>query len=93
MRLVQVRDGVLEVRWTWLPYWLAVNPKLKSEIEREMRDAVLLGGVTAEDSDLDGLHIFVRDRLSGLFPAFKGLRDYLDALKAVDEPREASHGG
>lgn len=86
MRLVQVRDGVLEVRWTWLPYWLAVNPKLKSEVEREMRDAVLLGGVTAEEADLDGLHVFVRDRLQTLFPTFQGLALYLDAVTSVKEP-------
>ena len=86
MRLVQIRDEALEVRWTWLPYWLAVNPKLKAEVEREMRDAVLLGGVTTSPEDLDGLHSFVRDRLCRLFPAFPGLSQYLDALRAVEEP-------
>jgi hypothetical protein len=89
MRLVQLRDGALEIRWTWLPYWLAVNPKLKTLVEREMRDAALLGGVTTSEADLDGLHDFVLRRLSALFPAFPGLREHLDGLRLVKEPGEA----
>lgn len=86
MRLVQIRDGHLEVRWTWLPYWLAVNPKLKTEVERGMRDAVLLGGVTTSEDDLDALHSYVVDRFSALFPVFEGLGRYLDALRGIPEP-------
>lgn len=89
MRLVQMRDGALEIRWTWLPYWLAVNPKLKTTVERELRDAVLLGGVTTSPADLDGCHDFVARRLSALFPAFPGLREHLDGLRLVLEPTEA----
>lgn len=85
MRLVQVRDGVLEIRWTWLPYWLAVNPKLKSELERQMRDAVVLGGVTSSEADLDALHEFVCERLGSLFPSFGGLPSYLAGIQAVEE--------
>lgn len=89
MRLVQLRDGALEIRWTWLPYWLAVNPRLKQTVEREMRDASLLCGVTTSPADLDGLHAFVARRLQELFPAFPGLRAFLDAIRAVEEPTEA----
>lgn len=90
MRLVQVRDGVLEIRWTWLPYWLAVNPKMKSDVEREMRDAVLLNGVTPSDEDLDALHDFVRARFERTFPAFQGLGAYLQAISQVEEPDRVS---
>lgn len=90
MRLVQLRDGALEIRWTWLPYWLAVNPKLKLLVEREMRDACLLGGVTTSDADLDALHEFVVQRLGALFPAFVGLQAYLSGLKVVEEPPSAA---
>jgi hypothetical protein len=86
VRLVQVRDGVLEIRWTWLPFWLAANPKLKTQVEREMRDAVLLGGVTASDADLDALHDFVVRRLQAVFSAFPGLAAYLDGIRDVEEP-------
>jgi len=90
VRLVQMRDGALEIRWTWLPYWLAVNPKLKLLVEREMRDACLLGGVTTSERDLDALHDFVVRRLGALFPAFKGLDWYLNSLKGVEEPPRAA---
>ena len=86
MRLVQFQEGMLEIRWTWLPYWLAVNPKLKLEVEREMKDAVLLNGLTPSDEDLDALHTYVRDRFTKTFPAFPGLGAYLDAITLVEEP-------
>jgi len=90
MRLVQIRDGALEIRWTWLPYWLAVNPALKTTLEREMRDNVLLGGVTTSEADLDALHRFVMRRLGALFPAFPGLEGYLDGLQGITEPPGAT---
>ena len=90
MRLVQIRDGALEIRWTWLPYWIAINPKLKTEIERELHDSVLLCGVSTSESDLDAMHDFVRERLVRLFSAFSGLDGYLDALKLIHEPPRAS---
>lgn len=84
MRLVQLRGGVLEIRWTWLPFWLAVNPKLKADLEREMRDAVLMCGVTTKDEDLDRLHDWAVKRLGAWFP-FPGIALYLDAIKNVEE--------
>ena len=86
MRLVQIRGGQLELRWTWLPYWLAVNPKMKSELERELRDAVLLGGVTTSEKDLDALHAFARRRIEKTFPGFPGIGAYLDGLLQLEEP-------
>ena len=90
MRLVHLRDGALEIRWTWLPYWLAMNPKLKLVIEREMRDACLLQGMTTAEADLDDLHSFVVRRLRSLFPAFVGLETYLDAIQSIQEPPRAA---
>jgi len=90
MRLVQIRDGALEIRWTWLPYWLAVNPRLKTELERELRDAVLLQGVTTADHDLEAMHEWVLVRLQALFPAFPGLKDYLAGLQNLREPTGAA---
>lgn len=91
MRLIHLRDGALELRWTWLPYWLAVNPKLKTLVERELHDAVLLCGVTTSVADLDAMHDWVRERLCGLFPDFPGLREHLDGLRHISEPHSASY--
>lgn len=85
MRLVQERDGVLEITWTWLPFWLAVNPKLKEQVEREMKDSCLMGGVTNSEEDMNGLHDFIASRLQELFPSHPGLDKYLDGLKHVTE--------
>lgn len=90
MRLVQIRDGALEIRWTWLPYWLAVNPRLKTELERELHDAVLLCGVTTAAHDLDAMHEWVIRRLQLLFPAFPGLQAYLDGITQLQEPTRAA---
>lgn len=83
MRLVHERDGVIEVRWTWLPFWLATNPKLKEDLERELRDYGLINGITNSDSDLDVLHDFIVKRLQQHFP-FTGLSTFLDSLRHVE---------
>lgn len=90
MRLVHFRDGALEIRWTWLPYWLAVNPALKTRVETELRDAVLLCGVTTSPADLDAMHDWVCARLCALFPAFEGLGEYLGGLRHVIEPHSTA---
>ena len=83
MRLVQDNEGVLEVSWMWLPFWLAVHPHMKNELERDMREAGLLNRITNAEEDMDAMHVFVRDRLQELFPHIEGLAEYLDGMKYV----------
>lgn len=85
MRLVQFREGMLEIRWTWMPYWLAVNPKLVSSVEVDLADVVVINGLTNSEDDLQRMHVFVVKRLCKLFKGFKGLDTYLDALGGVEE--------
>lgn len=84
MRIIHMHEGRLEIRWTWLPLWLASNPKLKSEVERQIRDACLVNGMTTSDSDLDALHRHAIKILTRTFP-IPGLGRYLSAIKEVDE--------
>lgn len=86
MKTVMIRDGVLEIRWTWLPFWLATNPKLKTHLETEIKDLVALNGLTGSEEDLRSLHDHVIKRLQTLFPSHTGLNEYLDGLKYVHEP-------
>ena len=86
MRLVQDNHGSLEITWTWLPFWLATNPMLKEQVERELRDGTLVGGVTNSTEDMDAMHNYVVRRLQELFPSHDGLAEYLDGLKYVREP-------
>lgn len=83
MRLVELVDGAFEVRWTWLPLWIATNPKLKVGLETELRTIVALNGVTDSEADLDALHRHVVVRLQEMFP-FKGLDRFLDGLRDVE---------
>jgi len=86
MKLVYVHGGVLSIRWAWLPCWLALNPKTKHEVARELQDRVLLCGITTADEDVAALERWVRRRFQSLFP-FDGLEGYLAALEQV-RPRE-----
>lgn len=84
MRLVTVFEGVPELRWTWLPYWMAQSPKLKQDVERVIQDAVLLNSVRLDEDGLDRLSRFVLKQLCVRFP-IPGLRSYLMALDALPE--------
>ncbi len=82
MRIVRINEGRLEIRWTWLPYWLASAPSLVRETETSMKDAIVMNGVTPDD--LDGLHDYVISRISARFPGFN-LKPVLEALSHVPE--------
>jgi hypothetical protein len=85
VRLVEIIDGALELRWTWLPYWLATNGRLKKELDEEVRDAALLNAMLASPEHLNGLHAFVCRRIQARFPQMHGLGEALSALAAVDD--------
>lgn len=84
MRFVELIDGAFEVRWTWLPFWLATNPKLKTSLEGELQTIIALSGLTDSDADLDTLHNHVVRRLQELSPGMKGLDQFLHGLRTVD---------
>lgn len=84
MRFVELIDGAFEVRWMWLPFWLATNPKLKQSLEGEMKALVALNGITDSEEDLEQMHKHVVRRLKELFPDVTGLDVYLDGLRNVN---------
>lgn len=84
MRIVELIDGAFELRWTWLPFWLATNPKLKHVLEGELKALVALNGVTASEADLEAMHRHVLVRLKTMFPDVTGLDAYLDGLRGVE---------
>ena len=85
MRLVVVVDGAPELRWTWLPYWLAQSPALKRDVERLIQDAVVLNSVELTEEGLDRLSEFACKVLCRRFkiPALHTL------LSAMAEAQEA----
>lgn len=77
-----------KVRWTWLPYWLGSNARLRQELESELRDIMLLTGRTEEQAEaLDA--ILIR-RIQARFPALKGLLGVLRSYQGVPELPGAS---
>jgi hypothetical protein len=84
MRIVDLIDGAFEVRWMWLPLWLAANPNIKNRLELELRTLVALNGVTDTEEDLDALHRHVVRRFQELFPGFPGLGTFLDGMRTIE---------
>lgn len=83
MRYVHLVDGAFELRWTWLPFWLATNPRLRVSLEGELKTLVLLNGVTDAEADLTALDNYIFRRLQEMFPEVKGLGQYLEGLHQV----------
>ena len=84
MKLVEIVDGAFEIRWTWLPFWLATNPKLEQNLEGELKTLVALNGLTDSPDDIQLLHRHVVTRLQALFPSLHGLDAFLDGLQNVN---------
>jgi hypothetical protein len=84
MRIVELIDGAFEIRWTWLPLWLATNPLLKTTLETELKTIIALNGVTDTEADLDTLHSHVVRRLAEMFPGVKGLDLYLNGMSSLE---------
>lgn len=83
MRLVEVIDGALELRWTWLPYWLATNGKLKQELEAELKATIASETAVDQAEYLDRLHELVCRRIQERFPQMRGLEAALASLKCI----------
>jgi hypothetical protein len=79
MKLIQIHEGVLELQWTWLPYWIACQPGTRAAVERELQDAVLLNGATSSAPDLEALSTFALASLKRKFPDAAAV---LDAIAA-----------
>jgi hypothetical protein len=84
MRLIQLQEGKLELRWTWLPYWLAAGPALHNEIQAVMRDAVIINGMPPTDESVERVEAFVLRLIERRFK-ISGLTTYLRGLEHVAE--------
>lgn len=89
MNLVEFHQGQVSVRWTWLPYWLGSNRKLRIELEMELRDVALLNMMTESPADQARLHRALCRSIQRRWPGFQGLEAYLGAASHVELPPEA----
>lgn len=84
MRLVYVnQEQQLELRWTWLPYWIVASPAFKADIERRLQDAVLLNGIVPTPDNLDLIENFVQRQICKKF-GIPGLEKYLEGLRYIE---------
>ena len=85
MRLI-IREGPGKVgfNFMWVPTFIGQDPLLKKELEKEL--APHLVGQPLNDATLDKAHELALDFIcSKWHKAIPGLRDYLDAMKFVEE--------
>ena len=90
MKIVDFFDNALQVRWTWLPYWMASNRVVVTELDHHVRDTAILGAVTDDARELEALNQNAVRYLERKF-AFPGFGDFLTAGYALlREPNGAS---
>lgn len=84
MRCIVVTDpGTVELNFMWLPTFIGMNSRMKMDLEAEL--APKLVGMELTDDGLNAVHDLVLDAIVAKFPAIPGLRDYLDAMKFVQD--------
>lgn len=82
MRVVDYFDGALQVRWTWLPYWMASNRVIITELDHHVRDTAVLNAITADPRELEALNQNTIRYLERKFP-IPGFSDFLSAGYAL----------
>jgi hypothetical protein len=80
--VIKTAPGEVELNWMWLPTFVGMNAQLKKELEERLAPKLMSLPI---DEGLEQAHEMVIDFLVERFPNLKGLRDYLDALKYVED--------
>jgi hypothetical protein len=75
--------GKVGLNFMWLPAFCAMDNNLKKKIEEELGPK--LKGKPLDDTTLEFAHNEVLDFICKYHKAIPGLRDYLDAIKFVEE--------
>lgn len=81
--VVSTEPGKLELNFMWLPTFIGMDSALKAELEKKLGPELV--GKPMTDEVLDAAHERVLDIICERHKAIAGLRDYLDAIKFVDE--------
>lgn len=79
MLLVVEDEGVLEVRWTWLPYWIGANARLMASLN----DRLAARAAADPAQTLDEHHSWLLHELQREFEGFSGLVGFLSGLRDV----------
>lgn len=96
MRAVAVDDkGTLTLNWMWLPTFVGMNRELQRAIGKHLEELAKERGYCADNHhDMDDLHEAVVEFIVTKVPEPLGLREYLNALRYVeDSPDERAYKG
>lgn len=84
MRLViRSGPGKVEFNFMWAPGFITFDNTLKLAIEKDLGPKLV--GKPLNDETLDFAHAQALDFICDYHKALPGLRDYLDAIKFVDD--------
>lgn len=83
MNWVFVDKDRCELRWMWLPTFLAQNTALLKELELELNKR--FKGMQATERNLAAMDVFIMTWLQSKIPYIPGLQRYLEGLKYVEE--------
>ena len=83
MRWVFMEGNSGELRWMWLPMFLSQNTTLMARLQKELTTRYVREQATPRM--LDEMDAFVTTWLQAQFPDLRGLKQYLDALRFVEE--------
>lgn len=81
--IIRTAPGVVELNFMWLPAFIAYDNILKKRIEETL--APQLVGKDLNDDTLQWAHDEALDIICKAHHAIPGLRDYLDAMKFVQD--------
>ncbi len=83
LTIVRSGPGKVELNFMWLPAFIAYDTVLKKRIEDELSPKLM--GKELTDDTLQWAHDAVLDIVCSVHHAIPGLRDYLDAIKFVQD--------
>jgi hypothetical protein len=81
--IVRSGPGKVELNWMWIPGFCSYDNELKKALEKELQPKLV--GKPLNDETLDFAHQEALDFICNYHKAIPGLRDYLDAIKFVDD--------
>jgi len=82
--VVPTDKATVEINFMWLPSWLTFNRNTLEKLDKVVSEHLVGKAMTEENLKL--AHDLVVKEIVAMFPHFKGLDDYLDAIKFVRTP-------
>lgn len=78
---VSRKNGVIEVNFSWMPYFMALDKTLQETIVEKLKK--IAPGEQVTDELLFRLDAVIIETVNQRYPEFVGIGDYLKALKHV----------